>query len=155
MPRFLRDLPMVSATVASDRPLRSICSVYLPSFDSTNHENHPLVWDCTSKRPPTLGRQTGWQPIGVEPSHQTQQCHHPQMENIFKVQQVGGFLWYGTSSADGVGVAVSCRFHHIIVPIGCPWSRADAETTVLHRHIVDRNHYTNKGLWAIITECYS
>ena len=76
MPRFLRDLPIVSATVVCDRSLRSIRSVCLPSFDSTNNENHPLVWDCTSKRPPTLGRQTGWQPIGVEPSHQTQQCHH-------------------------------------------------------------------------------
>ena len=77
MPRFLRDLPMVSATMASDRLLCSIRSVCPPSFDSANHENHPLVWSCTSKRPPGLGRQTGWQPIGAEPNHQTQQCRHP------------------------------------------------------------------------------
>ena len=77
------------------------------------------------------------------------------IEYIFIVQRVGGFLWYGTSSAGGVGIAVSFRFNHVIVPIGCSRSRADTATTVLDRHNVDSYPDSIKGLWAIVTEFYS
>ena len=104
-------------------------------------------------RPPWEGRPVGSRSVRNPTTKHNNVATHT--ECIFKVQRVGGFLWCGTSSADGVGVAVSCQFHHIIVPIGCPWSRADAETTVLDRHIVNSYHDSDKGLWAIITEFYS
>ena len=113
------------------------------SFGIVRQKDHP-PWEG---RP--VGSRSVWSPAT---KHSNATTH---TKYIFIVQRVGGFLWYGTSSANGVEVAVSCRFHHVIVPIGCSRSRADAATTVLDRHNVDSYPDSTKGLWAIVTEFYS